>query len=294
MTGGEHGRWRSERTAHDQGGPRVTALLLLCALIATAACGARWSDEERGLRRQPGGGERRPSDDDDGGSDTADGLHGGRRHRRRHRRAATPADRPAGTSGGTTGGHRWGLAAPGPAQRRRTPPASPHDTITVGAINTHLRPAPRPRRDLGGGLAGLRRLPQRHRRRVRAPGRAEDRRRRLRERRGTARSSPTSARRSSASPAGWPSGDGGGVDIVDQREDPGGRHGHGRHVPGRRRRCSTSTRRSPNVNAQIGKYKYLYAAGRPDGRARVHRQRHRADAGRRSRRRRCRPSASRS
>ena len=201
--------------------------------------------------------------------------HGRRRtdrrlDRRRHRRDRAPA---GATDGGTTGGDRPAA----PAGPRPAAPAGPRPSALRGAVDGPRRDGrhhhrrhhlhdlrarcPASARPRSAAVRGLRRLPQRHRRRVRPQGRAEDaattasRTRRYRALiTGIEPAGPRHRRRAARRATAAAS-------TSSTNNDPRRVHGHGRQRSRPRRRCSTSTRRSPNVNAEIGKYRTSYEQG---------------------------------
>ena len=121
---------------------RGTAVLLLASLAFTAACGARWSDDEREfvMNRQGGSGQST----DGGGSEGTDGstadtlpgaTDGGTTG------AATTGGGGTTTGGSTTGG-TGGPSGPRPCAAASTAPGVTKDTITVANINTISGPLP--------------------------------------------------------------------------------------------------------------------------------------------------------
>ena len=205
--------------------PHAAAALVLGALLVTSACGARWSDSERAAvyaRAQ-------------GSAGAAGGTTGGQEATGTTLAGAAPGtDTPDGgaaasATGGTTGGSTGAAATTGGTAAGTTggtsgprPCAAPSTAPGVTPSTDHrrqhqhpLRPRPGPRRDLRRGRARLRRLPQRHRWRVRSPDRRSSR-----PTTATTNSQYRDARhrastpRPSASPAASAGGDGGGVDVV--------------------------------------------------------------------------------
>jgi ABC-type branched-subunit amino acid transport system substrate-binding protein len=125
----------------------VMVLGLLAALLATSACGARWSDDERAavLARNSGGGAAAAGDD--GGSGAADGVTG----------STVPGSTSGGTTGGTGGGTGGGTtggagggtdgatagpSGPKPCAAASDAPGVTDDTINVGHISSVSGPVP--------------------------------------------------------------------------------------------------------------------------------------------------------
>ena len=129
-----HGRSRS--------GHLVAAVPLLALLVLAAACGARWSDEERAAvhaSRNAGRGDQAASAETGGSSPTvagADGLAVGA--------DATSVGGAAPSAAGTTGGgaSTAGPAGPKPCAAPSTAPGVTADSVTVGAIATVSGPVP--------------------------------------------------------------------------------------------------------------------------------------------------------
>ena len=157
---------------------------------------------------------------------------------------------------------------PSPAAAPSDAPGVTDTEITLGTISSLSGPVPGLGASALAGRPGLRRLPQLDRRRVRAPARAADRRRRHRQR-------PPPGARQRAEPPG---------------ARPRRRARRRRRRQRRRRRPSSRCPWSPppsrtrsrtpptvfdinppfaDVNAVIGKYRYLVRAGRAHRRARL-------------------------
>ena len=219
---------------------RAGLLALFATLTATAACGARWSDAERAsIVARTQGGPAQGTDAAASGSTTTtvagatlEGDTGG-----------TTGSAAAGGTGSATTGGAGTPSGPRPCAAKSAAPGVTDTEITLGTISTISGPVPGlgpPRR----AAAGLRRLPERHRRRVRSPTRTAVGRRRHRER-------PVPADRLRVGELG--PGHRGGPRQRRRRwrrrrrteQDAGGRHCLERQLPGRRRWCSTSTRPSP-------------------------------------------------
>ncbi len=135
------GRTAPGRTRTGRRGRRVGGVALAGALLATtAACGARWTDDERAAvyaRSQSTGGTDQSEDttggSTDGASDTTvPGLSVG---------GGTTGGTTGGTGGTTTGG-TGGPAGPRPCAARSTAPGVTDTTITLGTISTVSGPVP--------------------------------------------------------------------------------------------------------------------------------------------------------
>jgi ABC-type branched-subunit amino acid transport system substrate-binding protein len=127
-------------------GRRLAALPIALALLLTsAACGARWTDEERdavfarhGEGDGSGSGSGSGSRSGSGSEATTDGSTDG---------VAVGVDTGGGTTGGgttggTTGGGGGGASGPRPCDAKSTAPGVTDGTITVGNISTISGPVP--------------------------------------------------------------------------------------------------------------------------------------------------------
>ena len=236
------------------------ALLLVLALSATtAACGARWSDDEREFVANRGRGSGAAADDagsatDGGGavSTTVPGAADG---------GATTGGTTGGSTGGgtTTGGGTGGASGPRPCAAASKAPGVTASTITVGAINTISGPLP--------GLAETSAAASRaYVAYLNATGGVCGRQVVLKSGDDGFENSRYRALITSMNPqilgiaGGLGSGDGGGVDIVTNEK-----------IPVVATATADTFQAAPtvfdinppfaNIHAQIGKYKYLYAQG---------------------------------
>lgn len=120
---------------------RVTVFAVLFALLTTAACGARWSDEERAavFARSDGSGAAPAAAGDDG---TASGSGTSVPD------AAGATDGPAAGQGGTggtdgaAGGTGGAAAGARPCAAPSDAPGVSDDTVTIGSISTVSGPVP--------------------------------------------------------------------------------------------------------------------------------------------------------
>lgn len=121
---------------------RVTVLAMVFALLTTAACGARWSDEERAavFARSQGTGTGPTAAGDDGTADASDttvpdaaGAGTG---------GATGGTGGSGGTDGGTGGTGGAVAGARPCAAPSDAPGVTDDTVTLGTISTVSGPVP--------------------------------------------------------------------------------------------------------------------------------------------------------